>query len=736
MENLFDFKNESVNENTKNVLLRLESVDIANYRAIEHLFIPMNDLGVVLSGLNGVGKTSVIEAIYFLLSGKLFDGRAKLGDQNITPTFAEKGAKTQIKAKFTNGVTFSGTFWEEWNDQGTIVKERKSVYEVNGAVVKQVKQAYQSLYMALGVADLINEFAKDPLLKLIDIIRLFYDIRYLKEIDYKELRALVIDMVGDIEYSTIIDAKENIYGRLKPYLTQSNGDLEAVKQRLRGEKFGTPSTPSGLEKQIDSIQYAIDSLSLQVKKDIDLNEIEIAKIELNTIENAIVDLKVKASSSKSQLIQDVENKIFAVKEEIAKKQRLVELEHNNIRESILAHNELELSKLKKFENEIANLRNEKISLNEKLQLEYNALHSINNNISNKEMQLKNNQQLLQTQENIRVDLVEQYKKESNPTSELITAPVSKERFHLHEALEYAEIRAKRIEQITQKGKEIKSKIEDVKGLIEQNRLAIQEYQEERNKQEQKVLSLQNAIKEIERKIDSITLAVEREKQNLDIRQVPQINYQTNELIDLNSQLNALQKEKQDILLNDQSTLTFETQIIELERKKEPLKEIINKLVAKEQTELQIENYRTTLAKTKQRLQEVNELLTLIKELEKEKFTLIDSMVQEKFGQNIKFKLFDYNITDESINTKLCDLLVRDGNGHFVNIKDINTGNYPIAALDFISRVKEHYGIGKSFIFIDEYGTVDENNRNAILKFGEQIIATEKGNSTKVEIHSI
>jgi hypothetical protein len=95
-------------------------------------------------------------------------------------------------------------------------------------------------------------------------------------------------------------------------------------------------------------------------------------------------------------------------------------------------------------------------------------------------------------------------------------------------------------------------------------------------------------------------------------------------------------------------------------------------------------------------------------------------------------MFDYN-QDGSIDTRVCDLLVKDGNGTFVNIKNINTGNYPISALDFITRIKKHYGVEKSFIFIDEFGQIVGENITSVLGFGEQVLATKPSDKPKITI---
>lgn len=241
--------------------------------------------------------------------------------------------------------------------------------------------------------------------------------------------------------------------------------------------------------------------------------------------------------------------------------------------------------------------------------------------------------------------------------------------------------------------------------------------------------------QLKTKLDNLIRYYEEEKASINNKKLlePTLDFNTNEYIKLQDDIIKLQNKRQLILENGNFNVAdYDKQILDLENEKIPHQEIVNKLAVRESRVEAIERYTEELKTVRKRLQSSKELLILIKELEKDKFTKIDSKIANKFGENIKFKLFDYN-ADESLNIRVCDLLVKDGNGAWVNIKDINTGNYPLAVLDFITRIKEHYGVKKSFMFIDEYGTIDDDNRNRIYGFGEQIIATEKGNTKKIEV---
>lgn len=683
MNDLFSMSNEET-KIIKDTGIKIEKIEISNYRAIKHIEIPIDNFGTILKGLNKVGKTSVIEAIYFLISGKLFDGRAKLGEQGIIPVDAKKGTKTVIKLTFSNGLVFSITLWEKWNIDETMIESRETVYEVNGSVVKQVKQAYGILYTSLGLMDFMENISKkDATLSKLDVVRLFYDLKYLKEIDYKELRALVIDMVGDVDYKELINANPKKYGRLVQPLKENNLDLEMTKQRLRDEKNGN-KTSQGLISKIKTLENQIEDLENKIKKGFNEEEIKNVKEKIEEIDKKINELELSKNKTNVEKIKEIEHEITLLELELGRETSKISSEYNQ--------------KLLNFQKEKNDFEIKKSELEKK----YNEI-KIKIDFKTKEIE-----KLRQTKR----DLIDkEVEKLQNPKSELITAPKSKERFYLHEAVEYVEIRKKRLIELTDFYEKIKN---DGIKLKEE----ILEHEKE----------LENYKKEIELLNGDIN--------NL-IKNIPNLNVDNENISNIKERIETLKNKKKEALeIAFETDNDVEEQIVALKNQKTSLLDILNNEVVIKQYEKDIEEYKEKLTLTKTRLIEVEELITLIRELEKEKYIKIDANVEKIFGSNIKFKLYDYNITDESINTRLCDLLVKDGYGNFVNIKDINTGNYPIVALDFITHVKKHYNLPQTFVFIDEFGVIDDHNRKKLLEFGEQIIATEVGTTEYIEITKI
>jgi len=120
---LFDLEKEELTN------LKLRKITIQNYRNIAYKEIEVGENGIVLSGENGIGKTNVIEAVYWLLSGKLFNGVSKSYSQGITPVDAEKGVKTSVKVEFDyQNYTFEKITYENWGKNGDNYQGTETAY--------------------------------------------------------------------------------------------------------------------------------------------------------------------------------------------------------------------------------------------------------------------------------------------------------------------------------------------------------------------------------------------------------------------------------------------------------------------------------------------------------------------------------------------------------------------------------------------------------------------------------
>ena len=78
----------------------LKKITLNNYRNISYREVIVSDKGLILQGKNGIGKTNIIEAVYYVLSGKMFSGASQSDVQDVTPRGADQNTKTSVKLFF------------------------------------------------------------------------------------------------------------------------------------------------------------------------------------------------------------------------------------------------------------------------------------------------------------------------------------------------------------------------------------------------------------------------------------------------------------------------------------------------------------------------------------------------------------------------------------------------------------------------------------------------------------
>ena len=129
---------------------------------------------------------------------------------------------------------------------------------------------------------------------------------------------------------------------------------------MRGEKFDT-TNKSGLEQSISEYEKLINHANWG-SKEIDVEAIKNAKIELKKLDDEIVKLKADKNKSDTQLTADIDLKIANVENAILKEKDNIKQEHEKqVKEIELAN--LELDKpLHIFQDTINKLNNQKDSL--------------------------------------------------------------------------------------------------------------------------------------------------------------------------------------------------------------------------------------------------------------------------------------------------------------------------------------------------------------------------------------
>ena len=328
--NLFDLKDER-----KPIL---KKVVLQNYRNIAYKEYLFNESGAVFEGKNGIGKTNIIEAMYRNLSGKLFNSTDNKGEtQEVKPIGSGRDTETKVRLEFDkDNFTFELLTSEKYDKMGEF-KGYDNTYYVNNAVATKT-QATTLLFDYLGLEDVNTKFKKDTELSKVDLIALMYDLGYLMRIDYKHIRAVIIDMVGDVRLEELINKNIIKYDKLKDELIKYGGDLEAVKNAHRLEKFGKGKRVWDWKIILKPKKKTKTTLEELANKGYDKEAVAKAKAEIERIDTQIVSVKTQLSSNNQNLTSKIDLDIAEAKNELL-------VAENAIRE---AH-DLEL---KKYDNSI------------------------------------------------------------------------------------------------------------------------------------------------------------------------------------------------------------------------------------------------------------------------------------------------------------------------------------------------------------------------------------------------
>ena len=194
---------------------------------------------------------------------------------------------------------------------------------------------------------------------------------------------------------------------------------------------------------------------------------------------------------------------------------------------------------------------------------------------------------------------------------------------------------------------------------------------------------------------------------------------------LNQELSRLKMEKNDITLDYSiNQQKVKTEILSNEVEIAKLNDILAKASASKV-------YHENAIKAKETLKLSTNNLTGLEQLDMELKLLIedylvktDENVKNAFGENIKFKLFEANTTNDNL-SPVCDMYVKDTFGRWVNVTNgINTGHTVPRIIEFITMVKRNLDIKDSMLLIDFFESVGNDALEQSLSYGQQLIATQ------------
>jgi DNA repair exonuclease SbcCD ATPase subunit len=336
--------------------MKINKLKLENFKGFESFEINFDEKTTNIYGDNGTGKTSISDAILWLLFGKLTDGSAQLKD--IQP---EKNGITipdiivNVEAIFDNFLLKKQIKQNKKKIRGleTDIISNEVLYFIDD--IPKTKRDYE-----LFINSQINE----------DTFKLITSPNYFFTLKENEQRQKIMSLV-QINEQDIIE-KNKLYQNL----------FSGIKgQSLIEYRKYVATTKRKIKEQIKSMQPRIDELSKQIDNSIDFNSVQLEKKQLEK-DIAEIDKSLLSIEVKEQSILDHNNKIEC---------EILELENkaNEEKDKITLENNKKLSTLKdeyiNLEKIIASKLDEKIKLSsfikeneDKAQELRDKWHEINN----------------------------------------------------------------------------------------------------------------------------------------------------------------------------------------------------------------------------------------------------------------------------------------------------------------------------------------------------------------------
>ena len=275
----------------------IKSLEINNFRGIKNLHFDFSKKINVFSGRNGIGKTSVIDSIMWVLCDETLVYEKQNADNRNTNNLRDV---VNVALELANETTsyklernYYDTYKEDLNGNFTFARTVNE-FKINGA--KYGSKEY-------------FDFIKYNILKLdrnviipkeFNIIRAIVDFNYFGKIDYKIARSFLENILG-------LESDEEILQDEK---------FALVKKELQMQKYDVTKTVSKLKSDLESGKNIIASQSATLKQyEEEYDEEKYSKlIGLQEERNNLINTKVAENTEilgLNRLLQEVEENIKA-----------------------------------------------------------------------------------------------------------------------------------------------------------------------------------------------------------------------------------------------------------------------------------------------------------------------------------------------------------------------------------------------------------------------------------------
>lgn len=288
-------------------MAKLAKLHLENFASLALIDINFQGSDGKIIGQNRIGKTTILNAICYLLTDKLLGGSSDI------PAIKPHGntrAKVVVEGTFITkdgDVTLRKEFYEKWvRPRGSADEELQghaTDYFINGAKQARAKDFFEGIESKFGIPASING---------LDVYQLVIDPFYLGvticgSINWKNARKAIIDIVGDV-------SPEEIYA--------ANKNAEIAKADLESHQFNDVEAKKAIRGEIDGYKkktIANDGLRAEYTRVINLDatdeEYETAKAKSEEIDQQLAELRIGVANPYSNEVTALQAELFKLNEQ-------------------------------------------------------------------------------------------------------------------------------------------------------------------------------------------------------------------------------------------------------------------------------------------------------------------------------------------------------------------------------------------------------------------------------------
>ena len=570
--------------------IELKKLELTNYRNID--FIELNfDGNSKIIGENRIGKTNVLEAIYYLLTDKLLDCSNNIAlVKPLDDTTKEVRVKGTFLVDGEQEITLEKQYGEDWvKTRGTdelVFKGHYCKYIYNG-----VKQNTLKIYNGL----IAEDFGIEPNKMQFDVMQMLVNPFYLGNMGetdkWNDLRASIIELVGNVTNDDVFAANPSLH-LIEQDMKDCNGRVDQLKKRI--------------ESEINGLKENISVDAAQIKM---LEETPHPTEE----ELAIAQKGLQECEEKIALINNP--KVDTVSAELRKEINELESELNEMNKAAMekAQTNSRLTELQEECDSLMNQKSEHIERVSSLKTERSVLNtSLSICKSNREDFLRTLKELDEKIRNVNVDT-------ECPTCH---RPYEAEMVEKHRLEVITELESKKSSILSQ-GKENKLKMADLEKEIESKSEEIKSEELEINKINDRLIDVRAEMREE----NTVGYTVEKSDKQLELEKL------------IEDKKAALRESTAQFYQGQQDNRAL---LEEEKQKAEPFKKVIydNEFYIRQMENL--EKTRTLKIEHQKKLADAEQKKELVKTFTIEKLRMLDENVSRVFG-NIKFQLIKENI---------------------------------------------------------------------------------------------